>query len=180
MLCLSGAFWGRFADILWSFGRPFSTRKCRCMCRVAIISLHLAFFLACFTAVLGKKKAGFGPKLQILKRRSGRHLQCPFPSAIVEYPAHSLCGCPSHPQLASTKVLAQSQAPRRSCDFCPFCACLQLAACLLAACMVLAKSIGSTLDTKEGHKTKSGSTSSVTLALTLTRAPTPTLTPVQD
>ena len=41
---------------------------------------------------------------------------------------------------------------------------------LLAACCWLAKPSGYTLDTKEGDKTKTGSTSSVTLALTL--APT--------
>ena len=41
-----------------------------------------------------------------------------------------------------------------------------LAACLLACCLLLAKPSGSTLDTKEGYKTKTGSTSSVTLTLT--------------
>ena len=40
-------------------------------------------------------------------------------------------------------------------------------ACLLLACLLLAKPTGSTLDTKEGYKTKTGSTSSVTLALAL-------------
>ena len=38
-------------------------------------------------------------------------------------------------------------------------------ACLLA-CLLLAKLVRSTLDTKEGYKTKTGSTSSVTLTLT--------------
>ena len=44
--------------------------------------------------------------------------------------------------------------------------CLLLAACLLA----IVKPGRSTLDTKKGYKTKSGSTSSVTLALTLALA----------
>ena len=44
--------------------------------------------------------------------------------------------------------------------------CLLLVACLLAA----AKPCRSTLDTKKGYKTKTGSTSSVTLALTLALA----------
>ena len=35
-----------------------------------------------------------------------------------------------------------------------------------AWCLLLAKPVRSTLDTKEGYKTKTGSTSSVTLALT--------------
>ena len=40
------------------------------------------------------------------------------------------------------------------------------ASCLLLACLLLAKPVRSTLDTKEGYKTKTGSTSSVTLTLT--------------
>ena len=46
------------------------------------------------------------------------------------------------------------------------------ACCLLAACLLLAKPIRFTFDTKEGYKTKTGSTSSATLALTLTPRPT--------
>ena len=45
------------------------------------------------------------------------------------------------------------------------CACVLLR-CLIA-CLLLAKPIRSGLDTKEGYKTKTGSTSSVTLTLTL-------------
>ena len=47
-------------------------------------------------------------------------------------------------------------------------ACLLAACLLLVACCLLAKPSGSTLDTKEGYKTKIGSTSSVTLTLTIT------------
>ena len=43
------------------------------------------------------------------------------------------------------------------------------ACCLLLACL-LAKPVRCTLDTKEGHKTKTSSTGSVTLTLTLTKA----------
>ena len=46
--------------------------------------------------------------------------------------------------------------------FCPFCTWLLLACCLLAACL-LAKPGRCTLDTKEGCKTKTRSTRSVTL-----------------
>ena len=88
-----------------------------------------------------------------------RHLRHPFPEAIVELVAHTLCGCPSHPQVPSTKILAE--APQQ-CDFSPFRACLLLA-CLLTCCLLLAKPVRSTLDTKEGYKTKTGSSSSVTL-----------------
>ena len=38
-----------------------------------------------------------------------------------------------------------------------------LPACLLLACCLLAKLVRSTLDTREGYNTKTGSTSSVTL-----------------
>ena len=44
------------------------------------------------------------------------------------------------------------------------------AACCLIACLLAAKPGRSTLDTKKGYKTKTGSTSSVTLALTLALA----------
>ena len=96
-----------------------------------------------------------------------RHLRRPFPAATVEFPAHTLCDCTSHPLVASTQNLAESEAPRRSYDFPPFRACLLLGAWCLLACFLLSKHVRSTLDTKEGYKTKTGSTSSVTLALTL-------------
>ena len=52
---------------------------------------------------------------------------------------------------------------------CCLLACLLLAACCLllaACCLLLTKPSGSTLDTKEGYKTKTGSTNSVTLIKT--------------
>ena len=89
-----------------------------------------------------------------------------FPASNVKYPAHTLCGCPPHPWVASTKVLAESEAPPWSRDFSPFRACLLLvcllACCLLAYCLV-AKPVRCTLDTKEGYKTKTSSTTLVTL-----------------
>ena len=52
-------------------------------------------------------------------------------------------------------------------DFSPFRACLLAACCclLLAAAAAAAKPGRSTLDPKKGYKTKTGSTSSVTLTL---------------
>ena len=58
-------------------------------------------------------------------------------------------------------MLAECEAPRRRCDFPPFRACLVLATCLL-----LAKPVRSTVDTTEGHKTKTSSTTSGTLIKT--------------
>ena len=64
-------------------------------------------------------------------------------------------------------MLPESKAPQRNSDFSPFRACCLLA-CLLLACLLLATKPGrSTLDTKKGYKTKTGSTSSVTLTLGL-------------
>ena len=51
-------------------------------------------------------------------------------------------------------------------DFARACCLLLAAWLLLAACCLLAKPVRSTLDTKEGYKTKTGSTSSVTLIKT--------------
>ena len=92
----------------------------------------------------------------------GRHLRRLFPASNVKYPAHTLFGCPPHPWVASTKVLAESEAPPWSCDFSPFRACLLLV-CLLACCLLAYcfQTFRCTLDTKEGYKTKTSSTTLV-------------------
>ena len=90
------------------------------------------------------------------------HLQPLFPAATIEFPALNLCDCPEHPWVSCTKVLARSKGPQQSCAFSPFCVCVRACCCLL-----LAKPSRSTLDTKEGHKTKTASTSSVTLSPSL-------------
>ena len=85
-------------------------------------------------AVLGKKKILLILALNCrFMEMEVRHLRYPFPAATVEFLAHTLRGCPSHPQVASTKFLAESKVPRWSCDVCPFRACLLLACLLLAA-----------------------------------------------
>ena len=66
-----------------------------------------------------------------------------------------------HPLRPEQSLAPEPSTPTpRSCDFCPF------RACLLLACLLLAKPVRSTLDAKEGYKTKTASTSSVTLTLT--------------
>ena len=61
---------------------------------------HIFPLFGRFEWVLGlfwpKKMAVFGPKLQFLKL-DVRYLRHPFPAATVEFLAHTLCGCPSHP-----------------------------------------------------------------------------------
>ena len=68
------------------------------------------------------------------------------------------------------KISTKSEAPQRSSDFFPFrtcCGLLLAACCLLATAAAAAAKPGwSTLDTKKGYKTKTGSTSSVTLIKT--------------
>ena len=142
----------------------FSTGKSSCMCGVATIFLHLAV-LSRFQGGFRGKKGNCGPKLQILKCRSStcdaRSRRPQLKSLLI------LCVVyPSHPQVACTKILAESEAPRRSCDFSPFRAYLLLTCCLLLAACLLAKPVRSTLDTGERYQTKIGSTGSVTLTLT--------------
>ena len=84
--------------------------------------------------------------------------------AITEFLGHTLCDCPSYPQVSSTKSSAQYEATQQSWDR----ACLLLLAC---CCFLIAakptKPNRSALNAKGGYKTKSASTSSVTLTLTL-------------
>ena len=89
-----------------------------------------------------------------------RHLRPPFRAATVEFLVQNLCDCPLHAQVSSIKLSAESGAPRQSCEFWSF------RPCLLACLLLLAKPHRSTLDTKEGDKTKTASTTSVTPTLT--------------
>ena len=52
-----------------------------------------------FEWVLGlfwPKNGCFWPLIAVFETEV-RHLQHPFPAATVEFLAHTLCGCPSHP-----------------------------------------------------------------------------------
>ena len=142
------------------------TRKSDCLWNVPTVSLRLAV-LNVFQGFFGPKMAVFGRKMQFFETEV-RHLRIPFRAAIVEFTAQTLCDCTSHPEVSSTKILPESEAPRRNSDFEAFRACCLLLACLLACLLAAAKPVRSTLDPKEGYKTKTGSTSSVTLTLTLT------------
>ena len=84
MCTISGAFGGllevireQIVELDGSRG-PFGTGKSSCMCRVATISFIWPF-LAGSRAALGKKKADFGPKMQIFKWRSGTCDACSRP-----------------------------------------------------------------------------------------------------
>ena len=122
-------------------------------------------------AVLGKKKGGadFGPKLQILKWRSGTCDTRSRPPLLSLWLI--LCVVVPHTHTQHPPKLWLNPKHHHGAVIFPHFAhacCLLLAACLLlACCLLLAKLVRSTLDTKEGYKNKTGSTSSVTLTLTL-------------
>ena len=133
------------------------TGKSSCTCSVPTVSLRLAV-LNVFQGFFGPKMAVFGPKLQFLKMRSATcdtrsrppplsfllklcvivlHTQRYHPAKFQPIPKHH------------DGILIFTHFARAAC----------LLACLLAAA---AKPGRSTLDTKKGYKTKTGSTSSHT------------------
>ena len=136
---------------------------------VPTVSLRLAV-LNVFQGFFGPNMAVFGPKLQFLKLRSAtcESRSRPPPLSFLlklcvivlhthRYHPPNVQPNPNHHD--STKCSTKSKPPRRRSDFYPFRACC----CLLVAA---AKPGRSTLDNKKGYKTKTGSTSSVTLIKT--------------
>ena len=128
---------------------------------VPTVSLRLAV-LNVFQGFFGPKMAVLGPKVQFLKLRSATcesrsrppPLSFSLKLCVIVLHTHRYHPPTFHPNLKHHDGVL---------IFCPFRACC----CLLAAD---AKPGRSTLDTKKGYKTKTGSTSSVTLALALTLA----------
>ena len=134
------------------------TGKSSRTCSVPTFSLHLAVWNV-FQVFFGPKMAVFGPKLQLLKPRSAtcESRSRPPPLSFLlklcvivlhthRYHAPKFQSNPKH----HDGVLIFTHFARAA-------ACCLLACCLLAA----AKPGRSTLDTKKGYKTKTGSTSSV-------------------
>ena len=130
---------------------------------VHTVSLRLAVCNV-FQGFFGPKMAVFGPKLQFLKLRSST---CKSRSRL---PPSSfslkLCVIVLHThRYHPPKFHLNLKHHDGSLIFAHF----ARAACLLACCLLAAAKPGrSTLDTKKGYKTKTGSTSSVTLTLGLT------------
>ena len=129
---------------------------------VRTVSLRLAV-LNVFHGFFGPKMAVFGPKLQFLELRSATCESCSRPPPL----SFSLKLCVIvlhthryHPPKFQRNlkqhdgVMIFSHFARAAC---------LLLGCLLLACLLAAKRGRSTLDTKKGYKTKTGSTSSVTL-----------------
>ena len=126
---------------------------------VPTVSLRLAV-LNVFQGFFGPKMAVFGPKLQFLKLRSATCEARSWPPplsfllklCVIVLHTHRYHPPKFHLNLKHHDgVLIFSRFAR--------------AACLLLACLLAAKPSRSTLDTKKGYKTKTGSTSSVTLTL---------------
>ena len=129
---------------------------------VPTVSLCLAN-LNVFQGFLSPKVAVFGPKLQFLKPRSAtcESRSRPPPLSFLL----KLCVIVLHTHRYHPPKFHPN--PKHH-DGDLILAHFARAACLLAACCLLAKPGRSTLDTKKGYKTKTGSTSSVTLTLGLT------------
>ena len=144
---------------------------------VPTVSLRLAV-LNVFQGFFSPKLAIFGPKLQFLKLRSvtwESRSRTPLLSfslklCVIVLHTHRYHPPKSQPNLKHHDgVLIFTHFARAACL-------LAAAACLLAAAAAAAaaaKPSRSTLDTKKGYKTKTGSTSSVTLTLTPPLTPTP-------
>ena len=133
---------------------------------VPTVSLGLAV-LNVFQGFLSPKMAVFGPKLQFLKLRSATcesrsrppPLSFLLKLCVIVLHTHRYHAPKFHPNPKHHDgVLILAHFARAA-------ACLLAACCLLLACCLLAKPGRSTLDTKKGYKTKTGSTSSVTLTL---------------
>ena len=111
-----------------------------------------------FQGFFGPKMAVFGPKLQFLKRRSATCESRSGPPPLSF--SLKLCVIVLHTHRYHPPKFHLNPKHHDGVLIFPFRAC-----CLLAACLLAAKPGRSTLDTKKGYKTKTGSTSSVTLTL---------------
>ena len=141
------------------------TGKSSRTCSVPTVSLHLAV-LNVFQAFICPKMAVFGRKLQFLKLRSAtcesRSRSPPLSFSL------KVCVIVLHTHRYHAPKFQLN--PQRLDAVLIFTHFARAACCLLLACLLAAKPGRSTLDTKKGYKTKTGSTSSVTLALTLALA----------
>ena len=130
---------------------------------VPTVFLRLAV-LNVFQGIFGPKMAVFGPKLQFLKLRSATcesrsrppPLSFLLKLCVIVLHTHRYHPPKFHPNLKhhDGNLIFTHFARAAAC-------------CLLLLAAAAAKPGRSTLDTKKGYKTKTGSTSSVSLALTL-------------
>ena len=137
------------------------TGKSSCMWSVPTVSLRLAV-LNVFQGFFGPKMAVFGRKMQFLKLRSAtcESRSRPPPLSFLL----RLCVIVLHTHRYHPPKFHRN--PKHHDGVLIFSHFARAACCLLACLLAAAKPVRSTLDPKEGYKTKTGSTSSVTLNLT--------------
>ena len=136
------------------------TGKSSRTCSVSTVSLRLAVSNV-FHGFLGPKMAVFGPKLQFLKPRSATCKSCSRPPPLSF--SLKLCVIVLHTHRYHPPKFHLNLKPHDGSLIFPHFA--RAAACCLL--LATAKPGRSTLDTIKGYKTKTGSTSSVTLILTV-------------
>ena len=165
-MCLFGPFPGHIMELE---GRKelVDTGKSSHTWSVPTVSLRLAV-LNVFQGFSGPKMAVFGPKLQFLKLRSAT-CESRFRPPPLRF-SLKLCVIVLHTHRYHAPKLQPNPKHHDGGLICTHFA--RAAACLLGCCLLLAASVAakpgrSTLDTKKGYKTKTGSTSSVILTLTL-------------
>ena len=134
---------------------------------VPTVSLGLSV-LNVFQGFFGPKMAVFGPKLQFLKLRSAtcESRSRPPPLSFLL----KLCVIVLHTHRYHAPKFQPNPKHHDGVLIFPHfarAACLLACCCLLLLAAAVAKPGRSTLDTKKGYKTKTGSTSSVTLSLRL-------------
>ena len=134
------------------------TGKSSRTCSVPTVSLRLAG-LNVFQGFFGAKMAVFGPKLQFVKLRSATWESRSWPPPLRVL--LKLCVIVLHSHRYHAPKFQPN--PKHHDGVLIFIHCARAACCLLATA---AKPSRSTLDTKKGYKTKTGSTISVSLTKT--------------
>ena len=138
------------------------TGKSSRTCSVPTVSLRLAV-LNVFRGFIAPKMAIFGPKVQFLKLRSATCESRSRPPPLSYLLKRCVIVLHTHRYHPPKFHLN----PKHHDGVLIFTHFARAACCLLLLAAAAAKPGRSTLDTKKGYKTKTGSTSSVTLTLTL-------------
>ena len=171
------SFWGLFGPFpghmveLEGHKKLVDTGKSSRTWGVPTVSLRLAV-LNVFRGFFAPKMAVFGRKLQFLKLRFATCESRSGPPPLNFSLKLSLIVLHTH-RYHPPKFHPNVKHHDRVRIFPHFARAAACCCCLLIAAAAAAKPGRSTLDTKRGYKTKTGSTSSVTLALTLALALTP-------
>ena len=166
------SFWGPFWDVSGTYHGVRGLQRARWHGKAkphvgCARALPLFGRFECVPGLFWPKNCFFGPKRQFLNLRSAtcksrsrpQPLSFPLKLRVIVVHTQGYHASKLHLNLNhQSGVLLLSHFARAAC---------LLLACLLLACLLAAKPGRSTLDPKKGYKTKTGSTSSVTLTLTV-------------